>query len=299
MPKLDVAILTDARFISPESDNPYNCQIFLEEAWVAHYLRQQGLTVARVAWDQPDFDWSNVRAAVFRSTWDYFDRFAEFEPWLDRVATQTLLVNRYDLIRWNMDKHYLRDLAEQGVDIVPTRFVEKGNTLDLAEMLRTFMWTEAVIKPAISGGARLTFRVNIENVAEHQAILNDCLKSEAMMIQPFVPAVLEQGELSLMVFDGRFTHAIRKTPKAGDFRVQDDHGGVVHPFFPSPDEIAFAERAVAACPVVPNYARVDIVHHQGKLRIMELELLEPELFFRFCPPAAERLALSIKHVISR
>ncbi|MBB5019738.1 glutathione synthase/RimK-type ligase-like ATP-grasp enzyme [Chitinivorax tropicus] len=297
MPKLDVAILTDSRFTSPISDNPYNCQIFLEEAWVAHYLRELGLTVARVPWDEPGYDWTQVRAAVFRSTWDYFDRFAEFEPWLNTVANQTLLVNRFDLITWNMDKHYLRDLAEQDVDIVPTKFVEKGESINLLDALRGFMWQEAVIKPAVSGAARLTYRVNTTNAIAYQSILDECLKNEAMMIQPFMASVLEQGEVSLMVFDGKVTHAIRKTPKAGDFRVQDDHGGVVHPYFPSPAEIEFAERAVAACPAMPNYARVDVVQHHGKLRIMELELLEPELFFRFCPPAAARLAASIQQVL--
>ncbi|MEW9897827.1 hypothetical protein ABWL39_04240 [Chitinivorax sp. PXF-14] len=293
MTKLDVAILTDARFVKPNPDDPYNCQIFLEEAWLAHYLRHHGLTVARVAWDDPDFDWSRTRAAVLRSTWDYFDRYAEFEPWLNQVAGQTLLFNRFDLLQWNLDKHYLRDLAEQGVDIVPTKFVEQGEQADLARLMQDFMWREAVIKPAVSGAARLTFRVTPESAAEHQAIFDDCLKNEAMMVQPFVPAVLEQGELSLIVIDGKFTHAIRKTPKAGDFRVQDDHGGVVHPYFPAADEITFAERAVAACPVLPAYARVDVVRDQGKLRIMELELVEPELFFRFSPQAADRLAQAI------
>ena len=143
--------------------------------------------MARVAWDDPDFDWSRTRAAVLRSTWDYFDRYAEFEPWLNQVAGQTLLFNRFDLLQWNLDKHYLRDLAEQGVDIVPTKFVEQGEQADLARLMQDFMWREAVIKPAVSGAARLTFRVTPESAAEHQAIFDDCLKNEAMMVQPFMP----------------------------------------------------------------------------------------------------------------
>ena len=114
------------------------------------------------------------------------------------------------------------------------------------------------------------------------------------MVQRFEPAIVAEGELSLIVIDGRTTHAIRKTARAGDFRVQDDHGGTVHPYAPSAEECAFAEAAVAACPSQPLYARVDFVRDAvGGFRLMELELVEPELFFRFHPPAAAVLARAL------
>ncbi|MFC4160512.1 ATP-grasp domain-containing protein [Chitinimonas lacunae] len=296
MPALDVAILTDRRLLNPPLDEPYGCQVLLEEAWLLHHLKRLGLSAARVAWDDPQHDWSNTGTALFRSTWDYFERYDEFSPWLENVARILPLQNRYDLLSWNLDKRYLRDLAEQGVAIVPTLYLERGSTADLAMLAARLGCHELVIKPVVSGSARLTFR---GTPALLQAQLDSCLVSEAMMVQPFMPTVLEQGELSLMVIDGRFSHAIRKTPAPGDFRVQDDHGGIVHPYFPSPAEIEFAERAVAACPVLPLYARVDLVEDGDRLRIMELELVEPELFFRFRPQAAEALAQGLAKRLGR
>ncbi|MBV8464891.1 MAG: hypothetical protein JO218_03000 [Burkholderiales bacterium] len=290
----DIAILTDARYVDPDPTVPYDCQILLEEAWLVHYLGQLGLRAKRVAWDDRSVNWSVVRGAVLRSTWDYFDRFDEFSPWLEGVARLTRLVNRYDLLQWNMDKRYLADLAEQGVDIVPTRYFERRQACDLAAEMRRFGWTEAVMKPVVSGAARLTFRIDSQNIADMQATFERCIAEEAMMLQPFMRSVMEQGEISLMVVDGQHTHAIRKTPKAGDFRVQDDHGGTVHPHIATAEEVAFAENAVAACPVVPAYARVDLVRDAAsKLRVMEMELVEPEMFFRFCPASAQRLAAAI------
>lgn len=240
-----------------------------------------------------------MRAAVFRSTWDYSERQAEFEAWLDQVALSTLLFNRYDLIRWNMDKHYLRDLAEQGVAIVPSVFLQPRQPVDLLALAQRFGWQELVIKPTVSAGARGTLRLNLNQPAAAQQALDQALASEAMLLQPFLPSVLSQGEVSLILIAGKVSHAIRKTPREGDFRVQDDHGGRVHPYFASAEENAFAERAVAACVVTPLYARVDLLRDEAsQLRLIELELIEPELFFRFNPLAADILAQHIRASLS-
>lgn len=292
---IDVAILTQSAYLQLDNNDPYQCQIALEEAWLAQALRQLGLTVQRLAWDDPQQDWSQVRAAVFRSTWDYSERQAEFEAWLDQVAMTTLLCNRYDLIRWNMDKHYLRDLAEQGVAIVPSVFLSPRQPVDLLALTQRFGWQELVIKPTVSAGARGTLRLSLSQPAEAQQALDQALAKEAMLLQPFLPSVLSQGELSLMLIAGRVSHAIRKTPREGDFRVQDDHGGQVHAYTPSAEEITFAEAAVAACVVTPLYARVDVLRDEAnRLRLIELELIEPELFFRFNPAAATTLAQQIR-----
>ena len=167
-----------------------------------------------------------------------------------------------------------------------------ANTADAAG--NTAFTGEAILKPAVSGAARHTYRLNAANLDAHEAVLLELLREEAMMLQPFRSSLLTQGELSLIVVGGRCTHAVRKIAKAGDFRVQDDHGGTVHPHTPAADEIAFAESAVAACPQAPLYARVDAVRDAaGALSLMELELVEPELFFRFHPPAADALAAAI------
>jgi glutathione synthase/RimK-type ligase-like ATP-grasp enzyme len=294
MEDYDIIILTDERYETPDESHWYQAQLLGEERLLMVGLEARGLRTARVAWSNPDFDWSRARAAVFRSTWDYFERFAEFSAWMERVADSIPLFNAPELVRWNVDKHYLRDLAERGVNVPMTRFIERGETTTLQEVITAQGWKEAIMKPAVSGAARHTYRLNATNLEAHESVLRDLLRDEAMMVQPFLGSVLTQGELSLMVIGGRCTHAVRKIAKPGDFRVQDDHGGTVHPHAPTADEIAFAEAAVAACPQVPLYARVDAVRDDlGALSMMELELVEQELFFRFHPPAAEALAAAI------
>ncbi|HRP24623.1 hypothetical protein [Thauera sp.] len=291
---IDVLILTEDRYVQLDPKDWYQAQIAREEDLVATALGDLGLRVARRSWSDPDIDWTRCGCALFRSTWDYFDRFVEFSPWLDAVSAQTRLFNDASLIRWNVDKHYLADLAARGVAIVPTRFVERGEAIPLAAIMAAEGWNEVVFKPAVSGAARLTFRVSTDSVAEHEPVFARCVAQEAMMVQAFEPAIVDDGELSLIVIDGRATHAIRKTPRAGDFRVQDDHGGTVHAHTPDAAERAFAEAAVAACPMGPLYARVDFVRTApGAFRLMELELVEPELFFRFHPPAAQVLAQAL------
>jgi glutathione synthase/RimK-type ligase-like ATP-grasp enzyme len=281
MEDYDIIILTDERYETPDESHWYQAQLLGEERLLMVGLEARGLRTARVAWSNPDFDWSRARAAVFRSTWDYFERFAEFSAWMERVADSIPLFNAPELVRWNVDKHYLRDLAERGVNVPMTRFIERGETTTLQEVITAQGWKEAIMKPAVSGAARHTYRLNATNLEAHESVLRDLLRDEAMMVQPFLGSVLTQGELSLMVIGGRCTHAVRKIAKPGDFRVQDDHGGTVHPHAPTADEIAFAEAAVAACPQVPLYARVDAVRDDlGALSMMELELVEQELVER-------------------
>ena len=294
MNDLDVVILTDMRYENPDDSQWYNAQLILEERLLLAGLEARGLRTARVAWSNPDFDWSRTRAAVFRSTWDYFERFPEFCAWMKRVEGGTQLLNAPSLVRWNLDKHYLLDLAGRGVNVPKTHFIERGEKTTLRELVASNQSRELILKPAVSGAARHTYRLKDANIEAHEAVLSDLLREEAMMLQPFLSSVLTQGEISLVVIAGRCTHAVRKIAKPGDFRVQDDHGGTVVPHTPTSDEIAFAEHAVAACSQAPLYARVDVVRDDsGSLSLMELELVEPELFFRFHPPAADALAAAI------
>lgn len=268
-------------------------QLLREDERLLDACRRAGLATARVSWSNPRFDWRSTRAACFRSTWDYFHRFAEFAAWLERAAAATRLINDAATVRWNLDKRYLLDLARAGVAIVPTEVVARGSTLDLAARLAGGAAGDLIVKPAISGAARETHRVNRVNAMELTPRLAALLQQETLLIQPFRPEIVVDGELSLIVIGGRFSHAVRKRPKRGDFRVQDDHGGSVATHVATAREIACAERAVAAAPVPPLYARVDLVDHAGTLELMELELIEPELFFRFRPEAADELAAAI------
>jgi glutathione synthase/RimK-type ligase-like ATP-grasp enzyme len=287
----DVVILTDPRY---ESDTPvdwYTGNILLEEGLVQRALQAHGLRTCRRAWSDSRYDWSGARSALFRSTWDYFDRFSQFAAWLDRVSQVTRLCNSAELVRWNWDKHYLADLQQRGVRIPETIFLDQNCQESLAELIGRTGWPGAILKPAVSGAARHTYWVRAGDTAEHEKQFRSLLLQEPMLLQCFQERILSEGELSLVVIGGRVTHAVRKIARAGDFRVQDDHGGTVHPHVPSIAEIEFAEQVVAACDMSPVYARVDAVcDNSGRLALMELELIEPELFFRFQPSAAETLA---------
>ena len=296
---IDCVVLTDRRYVAPQIINEYVRNVLDEDAAVVQALRAQGLTVERRAWDDPSVDWSQTRSALFRTTWDYFERWPEFSAWLDRVRPQTRLLNPGSLINWNLDKRYLIALAEAGVSVVPTRYVARGDARSLSALMAAAGWREAVVKPAISGAGRDTFRVPVPVSAEHAARYRELVGAEDMLLQPFLPSILDDGEVSVVVIDGAVTHAVRKVAAAGEFRVQDDHGGTVHPHTPAPDEAEVAAAAIAACSPRPVYARVDLVRMpDGQPAIMELELVEPELFFRFAPHAAVRLGEAVARTLT-
>ena len=292
---IDIVILTDKRYLKDSKNDAYKHNVFYEDFLVQDALNKLGLKTLRLAWDDDNFNWSETKAVLFRTTWDYFDRFSEFSKWLTQVSKVTTLFNSENIIRWNLDKHYLLDLEKAGVRIAKTHFIETGTNINLAQLHEQFNWEETVLKPCISGAARHTYKLNQNNLSEHETIFKALITQESMMLQPFQHNIVLEGELSLMVFNGHFTHAILKKAKPGDFRVQDDFGGSVHDYVPSKEEITFAENAVKACKELPIYARVDIfTDNQGQIALSELELIEPELWFRNHPKAADVLARSLK-----
>ncbi|NVK86338.1 MAG: hypothetical protein HWE21_18565 [Cytophagia bacterium] len=290
----DIVVLTDDRYVTPQNPDWYVQNILQEDGLVLDSLKAKGYRVTRKSWSDPDFDWSSTKAVIFRTTWDYFDRYEEWKGWLEKVSQMTKMINPYELIQWNMDKHYLADLQKKGINIPETHYVEIGVVTNLAALFAQKEWTECILKPCISGAARHTYRIDLSNIHEHEPIFQKLIQDEAMMLQPFQKNVIAKGEISLMVMGGQFTHAVLKIAKPGDFRVQDDFGGTVHEYTPTSEEIAFAEKAVAACSPHPHYARVDIIRdNDDQLAVIEMEMIEPELWFRLKPEAAEVLAESI------
>jgi len=291
METYDISILTDRRYLEPRSRDSYVQNLLEEDRLVREALEKRGLRVQRINWDHPEMDWRLSRYVLFRSTWDYFDRFPEFEPWLDRVKELTGMINPYDIIRWNLDKHYLAELAAEGVNIPPTQIIESGESATLSTLVAESRWKEVILKPVVSGAARHTYRFLPGEAAKLEDIYRRLIEKEALMIQEFQEQVPRKGEVALMLFGGKFSHAILKKAKAGDFRVQDDFGGTVHPYQANSREIEFAERVLALCHPRPLYARVDMIwDNQDQLALSELELIEPELWFRFRPQAASLLA---------
>lgn len=294
----DCIVLTDSRYLT-DSIDPYKHNVYYEDDLVVKALQHQGLSVDRKAWDDNNFNWSKTKSVLFRTTWDYFDRFAEFSSWLDDVSKKTKLLNSETLIRWNLDKHYLQDLQKAGINIPETRFIKKGTLQNLKQIHEELGWSETVLKPCISGAGRHTYKLNSNNLDTHESVFSNLISQEAMMLQTFQRHIVSEGEFSLMLFNGHYTHSVLKKAKAGDFRVQDDFGGTVHNYHASEEMIDFAIKAVYACPELPIYARVDIfTDNSNNLAISELELIEPELWFREFPQAATVLAKAVKQKLS-
>lgn len=294
----DIALLTDHRYTASEAPEGdwYLTNILREDELMQHALKERGISSVRLDWADPDVDWSDFKCAVFRTTWDYFERFGEFTAWLKYAESKTRIINDPSLVWWNIDKHYLRDLQKKGITVVPSQFIEKGRTFNFRDILDKTGWNEAVIKPCVSGAARHTYRVNSESVEDLQSVVGPLVTEESFILQPFLEEVVKTGEDTLIVIGGQFTHAVRKVAKPGDFRVQDDHGGTVHEYTPSQEQIRLAEQAMAACSPDPAYGRIDMVRDSsGRWVVMELELIEPELWLRYCPDAANMLAKEIEN----
>ncbi len=296
---LDITILTDKRFVDPKEITPYIQNVLDEDNALLVALEQKGLKVIRTNWDNPHFDWSSTKYIIFRMTWDYFDRFDEFSIWLEKVNKLTTLINPKSLIYWNIDKHYLQDLEKLGVRIPPTLFIEQKDNRSLEEIIASSTWEEFILKPAISGAARHTYKISRDEITNYESQFSELIANESMLIQEYQKQITTKGEIAFMVFGGKFSHAILKKAKSGDFRVQDDFGGTVESYKPNSDEILFAESIVNKLSPIPVYARVDVIwDNNDDLCIGEIELIEPELWFRMDPNAALKCAKAIKEFIS-
>ena len=300
MHTFDITILTDQRYLLTDYPDVYSQHVVLEDRLLKEALERKGLVVHRTNWDDPNFDWESTEYIFFRSTWDYFERYEEFAKWLDTVSTKTKLINPKASIDWSLDKHYLLDLLSAGVRIPPTSFIEMGDQRSLESIISKLDWSEFILKPTISGCARHTYRFKKDELGVVAPILEELIQSESMMLQEFQTNILTKGEVAYMVFGGKFSHAVLKRAKAGDFRVQDDFGGTIHAYSPSEDEIAFVESAFAACKPIPVYARVDVLwDNNDALCIGEIELIEPELWFRMDPTAADKCAEATLEFLKR
>ena len=294
----DITLLTCRAYYKPDIVTPYIQNILLEQELLKSAFEAQGLKVDITYWDNPTYEWQETKSVLFRTIWDYFERFDEFWDWLEQVKNKTRLINSYELIKWNIDKHYLRDLKNNGIQVVPTYFADRGNNISLQEIANLNDWKHIVIKPAISASAFNTYKITNDEIEQKEQLFHELLQTHDMLVQPFFPTISELGEASLMVFGGKFTHAILKKAKAGDFRVQDDFGGTVHDYNPTQEEIKFAEKVFQSCTSLPIYGRVDIVWDSNKhIYLSELEIIEPELWIRNRPESANKIAEAVNKIL--
>lgn len=260
-----------------------------------------GLHAQVLAWDDPTVSWQRFDAVLLRSTWDYTERLAEFLHWCERVDRASTLLNPLPVLRWNTDKHYLAELAQGGIPVVPSAFVEPE--MEPLPSLQAFLAAypsagEFVVKPAVSAGSRDTQRYSRAQefaAANHVGRLLDAGRS--VLLQPYLPSVDSDGETALLYFDGVFSHAIRKGPL-----LRPDHGATdalfaaeaITPRTPGDDEKALAQQVLAAMTDLLNldaplpYARIDLIRDtDGAPRLLELELCEPSLFFDHAAGSAD------------
>lgn len=261
-------------------------------------LHDFGITVTPVIWNGTSCNWQTYDAIILRSCWDYHQRLDDFRGWLDHIAAlQIPLWNPAEIVHWNLHKKYLQELAAQGVSIPQTIWLNAGSSAQLQTLLHDYGLAQAVVKPAVSATAWQTWRTSPANAPHDQTKLDELLRFSDVMIQEFIPEVTISGEWSLLFLGGEFSHAVVKRPKNGDFRVQSDFGGTYHAQMPPPELIEQAKNILHKMNRALLYARVDGVVRNGDFVLMELELIEPQLFLNLHPPAPQRFASAIAAIL--
>lgn len=255
-------------------------------------LSDEGHTVTTLSWSS-ESDWSQFDCAIIRTTWDYMERPDEFFKKLEEISSQTKLYNDLATVKWNIHKGYLKELEKKGANIVPTIFFKPTDELKIPA---AWSHSKVVIKPAISAGSFKTI------VLEKSEISSGKYKAELFpgdwMCQPFLPQISE-GEISLIYFNKKFSHALLKVPKAGEFRVQEEFGGAIIPMKPDEKLLATGDKIISAVSDDLLYARVDLVPYENHYALMELELIEPALYFRTDVTAVDNFSKALNHVQKR
>lgn len=258
-----------------------------------HHLKlefeKRGDKVSEVPWDETQVDWSQFDVVLIRTTWDYSERLPEFIEAMEKIEESgTKLLNSLNIIKWNGRKSYLQLLNDEGVEIIPT-FFHQGVTKGLLnDAFAVFESEKLVVKPLVGAGSARTFVVEREIETSELTRIQDEIGDDEVMVQPFINEIVSLGEVSLHFFNGELSHTIRKTPKKGDFRVQEEFGGLIELIDPPDSTLEIAKHALSLIPEKTLYARVDLVTDGKRWMLIELELIEPALYFRMDPKSPAR-----------
>lgn len=260
-------------------------------------LANHNIKTIPAVWDDKSIDWTSFDYLVFRNTWDYFEKEKEFNNWLDNIEKAGIkCLNSIDVIKQNKHKFYLREMEKEGIKIIPTVFIDKTEKLNLSEII-PYYWKKAVLKPAFSGGAYQTTVFETKDIdsisQEYQTIASE----KELLLQEFIPEIQSLGETSFIFFNKKFSHCINKKPAEGDFRVQLQFGGKYSLINPDSSLITKAQKAVDTFKSDLLYARVDGIIINGDLHLMEIECIEPDLYFNLSEGAHERFVQSILELI--
>lgn len=259
---------------------------------VRDILRERSFRVDEISWRAADAHWDQYDLVVIRSPWDYQQACDEFLGVLARIEASTArLENSLDIVRWNIQKTYLRQLEESGVTIVPTHWVENPSMSQLQQLFEQLGSDDIVIKPVVGANADDAFWLKPDSSVEIFRAAEHTFRNRLMLAQPFVKSVTTSGEISLIFFAGEYSHSVLKTPKPGDFRVQEEHGGQIQSFEPDREIIEFAIRTLRNVPGDTLFARVDVVLlSNNQPALMEVELIEPSLYLTYNRQSPKRFA---------
>ena len=269
-----------------------------EDQKIIPALAQHNIESSAVIWSDKTVNWTDFDYLIFRNTWDYFEKETEFKLWLDHIEKLGIkTLNPIEVIKQNIHKFYLREMEQQGITILPTLFIDKTDHLDLAKRIPSH-WKKAVIKPAFSAGSYLTEVFEVANSTEiNQQYAAIALEKE-LLVQEFMPQIQTLGETSFIFFNKKFSHAVNKKPVDGDFRVQSLFGGIYTLVHPSQDLIQKAQKVVDTFKEDLLYARVDGILIDQELYLMEVECIEPDLYFNLSENSLERFVASIVKLIA-
>lgn len=255
-------------------------------------LKTLGWSAEEISWRNKKVDWNQFEAVIIRSPWDYQQDPDAFLQTLNNIEESSArLENSLDLVKWNIDKTYLKDLEEQGFEIVPSLWgmhFEEDQIDQYYEQLET---SEIIIKPTVSAGADDTFWIDHAEYESYLNILAETFDNRPFLIQPFMQNIIEEGEFSVFFFGDTYSHTILKTPQKDDFRVQEEHGGSLKKVKPEPILLTSARELLQNIDPMPLYSRMDYVRTpQNTFALMELELIEPSLYFNMDPESPQRFA---------
>src|SRR4028118_419879 len=276
-------------YVCYDDKGKYASAIENEDQKLFAFLKAKGLNISFEVWSDTNANWRSFDTVLLKSVWDYIDYFEAFCQWMEQLKScQLRVINPLEVIRWNCDKHYLLEVAASGLPVIPTQFIQRGSVPEWESYFSFFSTDKIVVKPTIGGGSKNTFALNRIQAQEKKTHLNSLVMEEAFMVQPFLPHIQQEGELSCLYFNGHFSHAVLKKAKPGDFRVQHYLGGSVHQIQPAKQVLKVAQKYVDH--FAPNclYARVDGIVTEEGFQLMELELIDPFLFLFTAPRSYDK-----------
>lgn len=286
---------THVAIVSYFSIGAYDVETVDEDKILSGILTELGISHEIVIWSDPDVEWERFSCLLVKSVWDYFDYYPEFLDWIERMKLLKIpVLNDLDTILWNSSKEYLMEIEQKGFPVISGLILEADSKPDLELIKEKIKSDTVVVKPLVSGGAKNTLKIHLSEWDNYSQKIEDLLQEEDFLVQPYISEVAEVGEYSLLFFNGKFSHAVLKTPAKADFRVQHYFGGTIQVIDPKPEMLESCQKLMDTFAKNTLYGRVDGVEISGVFHLMELELIEPYLFLALTEKAIPNYKEALK-----